>query len=191
MLTSIVTIAVEVKVTHPVQCRVGHRVAYLYALEVECWDVLIEPCCKACLAIPLTDILAAIGKVELCSPIGVLLKYGRVDVEVVSHIVQDDVHLAIVCRSKHSAKLLISTETLIYNGAVDRPVTVVTRELGVGVYVLTPCVVGVLCDGRNPDCGDAQICEETLLNLCSDTCDVTALVVNLVQYLGRVELPVI
>ena len=191
VLASIVAEAVELEFAHPHECRVGHRLTHLVATGVESGDVLVEPGGQTGFAVPQTNVLAAIGQNQVGGPIGVLFQHGRVDVEVVGHIVENHVHLAFVGLGKHCVQLLIGAKTLVDNGAVNRPIAVVAREFGVGIAVLAPRIVGVLGDGRNPDGGNAEVGEETVLNLLGDTHNVATLIVYFVQHLGRVDFPVV
>ena len=140
-------------------------------------------------------------------PSGVFLQRGGLDVHVVSHIVEHHIHIVRVRGIKHSLELRFGAETLLQNGNIDRPIAVIAGELGIGFrgvelvvvgavgllleVVLTPSRPRVLCDGGNPEGGDTEFVEPSLVDTLGDTCEVATLVVHDVKHLRGVEFSVV
>ena len=160
----------------------------------------IKPSGESCF-IPEFEIAATVRQDTIGMPIGVRLQGRGIDVHVVGHIVKNHIHTVLVCGSQHVVQLLLGSETLFYLGSKNRPITVITRELGIGLGVVVfvavrerihaPCIPWVLCDRGDPDSSDAQILEEAIFNLLLDTLDVAPLIVHDVQNLWAVHLPIV
>ena len=148
--------------------------------------MLVEPGGEA-LIVPQSEVLAAVGKVEGRNPVGMGLQDGRPEVEMVGHVVEDDIHAAGMGRIEQLAELVGRAETVVELRGVDGPVAMVTRKTGERLLVESPGVARVLCDGRNPERRDAERIEETGLDPVGDAAQVAALVVDLRQHVGPAE----
>ena len=90
--------------------------------------------------------------------------------------------------SQHVVQLLLGGETLFNFGSEDRPIAMITREFGIGlsriVFVAVgkdihaPCIPWVLSNRRDPNSGDTQFLEETVIDLFGDTSNITTLIIN-------------
>ena len=119
----------------------------------------------------------------------------------VSYIVKNDVEPVLVSDSQHLMQFLLGGKAFLNLSSKDRPITVVTRELGIGLGIVVlvairelihaPCIPWVLGDRRNPNGVDTELGEEAFFDFLCDTCDVTTLVVHDVEYLWAVHLPVV
>ena len=125
----------------------------------------------------------------------------------VGNIVEHHIHIVRVGSVEHSLELRFCAETLLQNGDIDRPIAVVSGELGIGFrgvelvvvgaigllfeVVLSPSRPRVLCDGGNPESGDTEFVEPSLFDTLGDTCEIASLVVHDVKHLRGVEFSVV
>ena len=103
MFASIVAVAVEIVVVDPIEGGISHGVAHLIALEVEGRDMYIEPSREAGF-IPEFEIPTAVGENRVRDPIRMLLEGGTLNMHVVSHIIENYVHVMRMSGREHFAK---------------------------------------------------------------------------------------
>ena len=72
----------------------------------------------------------------------------------------------------------VRAHTVVNPGIVNRPVAMVTGELGLRIRVLAPRILRVLRDRRDPDRVHAKRIEESFLDLQRDALEVAALIVH-------------
>ena len=97
----------------------------------------------------------AIGQVQVGDPVGVFLVNGVFFVNVVGHVIDQNVLVPFVNGLDQRIELLHRPKPAVGSGRSDGPVAMVatefTRDVRIGVRPVAPGSVGVGGDGADPD----------------------------------------
>ena len=134
--------------------------------------MLVKPCGQAEF-IPQFKIGAAVRSYRRSNPVRVFLQCGTLYVHVIGHVVQDHAHVVMVCFIQQVPEYSVIPETVIHPGDKQRPVSVIPAEPGFGIVYLSPGVIRILGNGRQPNGIDPQFTEKAVVDLVGHAFQVT------------------
>ena len=119
------------------------------------------------------------------------LQERALHVQVIGHIVQDDVLVIPVYVGYQAAQFFRCTIARVQPGHIHRPVTVIAGKAGIGILVESPDGIGVLCYRGYPQGIHPECIEIPLAQLRIYAGQVAAVIIGLGQHVRTVGLPVI